>query len=62
MPSDFRIFQCTLLLVVSVEVVLLGSLEGAIDNAASTVVVAFVAVIICNTNMTLLPPLDFFLM
>ena len=39
----FSNFQCTLLLVVSVEVVLLGSLEGAIDNADSTVVVAFVA-------------------
>ena len=46
----FSNFQCTLLLVVSVEVVPLGSLEGAIDNAASTVVVAFVAVVFCNTN------------
>ena len=51
----FLYFQCTLLLVFSVEVVPLGSLEGAINNAASTVVVAFVAVVFCNTNMTLLP-------
>ena len=47
----FSNFQCTLLLLVSVEVVPLGSLEGAIDNAASTVVVAFVAVVFCNTNI-----------
>ena len=47
----FSDFQSTLLLVVSVEVVLLGSLEGAIDNALSTVVVAFVAVVFCNTKM-----------
>ena len=47
----FSDFQCTLLLVVSVEVVPLGSLESAIDNALSTVVVAFVAVIFCNTKM-----------
>ena len=47
----FSNFQCTLLLVVSVEVVPLGSLEGAIDNAVSTVVVAFVAVVFCNTNI-----------
>ena len=45
--------------VVSVKVVLSGSLEGAIVNAVTTVVVAFVAVVFCNTNiaeMTLLPP------
>ena len=47
----FSNFQCTLLLVVSVEVVPLGSLEGAIDNAVSTVVVAFVAVVFYNTNI-----------
>ena len=52
----FSNFQCTLLLVVSVEVVPLGSLEGAIDNAVSTVVVAFVAVVFLQYQYTLLPP------
>ena len=45
MTSEFLDFQCTLLQVVSVEVVLLGSLEGAIVHAVTTIVVAFVAFI-----------------
>ena len=53
----FSDFQCTLLLVVSVEVVPLGSLEGAIDMLHLLLLLLLLLSFFAIPIWTLLPPL-----